>query len=59
MTVNELIGFLTMHADHGKGGAIVTVANREWNPIKDSEDIGDCLLIEHKDGCAVIVLLTV
>ena len=58
MTVCDLLAYLTHLTDHGKGDAIVTVANKNWNPIKESDDIADCLLIEHKDGCALVVLQT-
>ena len=56
MTVNELIGYLTRLADHGKGNATVAVANKSWNPITESEDIADAVLFEWKDAESKVVL---
>jgi hypothetical protein len=56
MTVNELIGYLTSLADHGKGNATVKVANKGWNPITDCEDITNAVLLEWKDAESTVVL---
>lgn len=56
MTVNELIGYLTSLADHGKGKAIVVAANKSWNPITESDDIADAVLLEWKDAESRVVL---
>ena len=56
MTVYELIGYLTSLADHGKGDATVVLANKNWNPIAECEDITDAVLLEWKDAESIVVL---
>lgn len=58
MTVDELKDYFTMLSDHGHGNAHVTVANKSWNPVTESDDIVGALVIEWKDAESAVVLQT-
>jgi hypothetical protein len=56
MTINELRDYLAKFTGEGKGDAVVRIANKEWNPLTESEDIVDAIFMEQKNGDAIVVL---
>lgn len=58
MTVDELKDYLIRLSDNGNGSALVTVANKNWNPITEGDDIVNALVIEWKDAESIVVLQT-
>ena len=57
MTVRELKEYLTSLSNDGYSDAPVVVANKNWNILKESDDICDCIFVNRKSGECLVVLL--
>lgn len=57
MTISELIKHLNEYDISGKGDASVLIANKNWHPITEADDVVDVLFIESYKGVQSLVLL--